>query len=62
MTAAELSTEELFRMWEVIVNNAYQVSVPYVARNVKVESNILVASGRAIQQRTFDLHVTEDAL
>jgi hypothetical protein len=62
VTAAELSTEELFRMWEVIVSHAYQVSVPYVARNVKVESNILVGSGQPIQQRTFDLHVPEGAL
>src|SRR5207237_6560191 len=34
----ELSTEELFRIWEVIVNNAYQISVPYVARVVRLES------------------------
>ena len=34
----ELTTEELFRIWEVIVNNAYQISVPYVARNVRIES------------------------
>src|SRR5205823_1050103 len=31
---AELSTEELFRIWDVIANNVYQISVPYLARVV----------------------------
>jgi hypothetical protein len=50
----ELTTEELFRIWEVIANNAYQISVPYVARNIKIESKLLVSTGRVIQERTFD--------
>jgi hypothetical protein len=49
----ELTTEELFRIWEVIVNNAYQISVPYVARIVKIESLRSRAAGAAIQQRDF---------
>jgi hypothetical protein len=28
--------EELFRIWEVTGNHAYQISVPYVARNVAI--------------------------
>lgn len=55
ISPAELSTEELLRMWEVIVNNAYQVSVPYVARYVKIESMLLVGTGRPIQERSFDM-------
>jgi hypothetical protein len=51
---AELSTEELFRIWEVIVNNAYQISVPYVARVVRIESQLSSGDGVAIQERTFD--------
>jgi len=57
ISPAELSTEELLRMWEVIVNNAYQISVPYVARYVKIESSLLVETGRPIQERTLDLRV-----
>jgi hypothetical protein len=57
VSPAELSTEELLRMWEVIVDHAYQISVPYVARYVKIDSNLLVETGRPIQERTFDLRV-----
>ncbi|MBN1978243.1 MAG: DUF4255 domain-containing protein [Anaerolineae bacterium] len=51
----QLTTEELFRIWEVIGNNAYQISVPYVARYVKIESEHLLAEGEAIQERTLDI-------
>lgn len=57
ITPAELSMEELLRMWEVIITNVYQLSVPYVARYVKVESELLLDIGRAIQERTFGLSV-----
>jgi hypothetical protein len=57
ITPAELSMEELLRMWEVIVENVYQLSIPYVARYVKVESELLMEIGRPIQERTFDLSV-----
>jgi hypothetical protein len=55
VTPAELSTEELLRMWEVLVSNSYQVSVPYVARAVKIESKLPIETGRPIQERTLDL-------
>ena len=51
---AELTTEELFHIWEVIVNNAYQISVPYVARNVRIESIQRHAQGGEVQERVFD--------
>jgi hypothetical protein len=51
---AELTTEELFRIWEVIVNNAYQISIPYVARNVRIESMQTVGTGASIQERVWD--------
>lgn len=50
----ELGTEELFRIWEVIATNAYQISVPYVARNVRIESMQTVSQGAAIQERVED--------
>jgi hypothetical protein len=55
VSLTELTTEELFRIWEVIVNNAYQISVPYVARNVKIESRLLLSTAQPIQERVFDL-------
>jgi hypothetical protein len=57
----QLTTEELFRIWEVIGNNAYQISVPYVARYVKIESEHLLAEGEAIQERTLDIWELEDS-
>lgn len=54
LTITDLTTEELFRIWEVIVNNAYQISVPYVARNVRVESLQSVSEGAPVQERTLD--------
>jgi len=50
----ELTTEELFRIWEVIVNNAYQISVPYVARNVRIESIQRHFQGEPVQERLWD--------
>lgn len=50
----ELTTEELFRIWEVIVNNAYQISVPYVARNVRIESTLSLSQGAAVQERLWN--------
>ncbi len=53
LSLAELSTEELFRIWEVIAENAYQISIPYVARVVRIESRILEGEGEVVQQRVF---------
>jgi hypothetical protein len=57
LSASDLSTEELLRMWEVMVENSYQISVPYVARFVKIDSDLPVATGRPIQERTLNYAV-----
>jgi hypothetical protein len=55
LAVAELETETLFRIWEVIVNNAYQISVPYVARSVKIESDLLRGGeGEPVQERELN--------
>ncbi len=41
ITHAELRTEDLFRIWEVLGVNAYQLSIPYVARVVNIETTKL---------------------
>jgi hypothetical protein len=51
---AELETETLFRIWEVIVHHAYQISVPYVARVVRIESSETPTEAGPVQTRTFD--------
>ena len=55
LAAAELETETLFRYWEVIVNNAYQISVPYIARNVKIESPTGMEEHPPVQERDLDM-------
>lgn len=37
---AALNTEDLFRIWAGIGNNAYQLSIPYVARVVHIDSEV----------------------
>ncbi len=57
VSPAELSTEELLRMWEVIIDHSYQISVPYVARYVKIESTLTIETGAPVQERTLDMRV-----
>ncbi|HRI57092.1 MAG TPA: DUF4255 domain-containing protein [Anaerolineae bacterium] len=54
VTLADLSTEDLLHVWETLVQNTYQLSVPYVARNIRIESRLLQAAGPPVQQRTFE--------
>jgi len=56
ITLAELSTEDLFRIWDVLGVNAYQLSIPYVARVVSIESTQPLAEeyDRRVQERVQD--------
>lgn len=53
VTLAELSTEDLFRIWEVMINHVYQLSVPYVARGVLLESAEFTEDRAAVQLRSY---------
>lgn len=51
----ELSVEDMFRVWEVMIGHVYQLSVPYQARMVEIESPVLTpVSGAPVQQRMPD--------
>jgi Pvc16 N-terminal domain len=51
----ELSVEDMFRVWEVMIGHVYQLSVPYLARMVEIESTILGPTiGPLIQERAPD--------
>lgn len=58
---AELRTEDLFRIWEVLGLNAYQLSIPYVARVVNIDSMepLPDEGGERVQKRTFDMATYE---
>jgi Pvc16 N-terminal domain len=53
----QLSVEEVFRIWEVMINHVYELSVPYVARSVEIESPDVLALGELVQQRVVDFRV-----
>lgn len=57
ITHADLKTEDLLRIWEVLGVNAYQLSIPYVARVVNIESIQTLASefDERVQERVQDV-------
>lgn len=63
---AELANEDLLRIWEVLGLNLYQLSVPYTARCVRLESVERLAedTGPPVQERVQDagIVVPPDAL
>lgn len=55
---ADLRTEDLLRIWDVLDVDIYQLSVPYLARVVSIESaQQLPVSGGPVQDRTLELAV-----
>ncbi len=50
----ELPNEDLLRIWETVAENAYHLSVPYLARNVRIESRLAPVASGPVQTRQFD--------
>jgi hypothetical protein len=50
----ELTTEDLFRIWEVMINHVYQLSVPYVARVIQIESTQTQAEHPPVIERMVE--------
>jgi len=57
----ELSNEDMFRIWETIAADTYQLSVPYIARVVRIESTqlALAAGGASVQERVQQAAILE---
>lgn len=55
LSLAQLSVEDMFNIWDVIIHHVYQLSVPYVARVVELESTLTETIGAEIQERFLDL-------
>jgi Pvc16 N-terminal domain len=51
IVAGEIATEDMMRLWELIGPSSYQLSVPYLARNLRIESETLRRGGGAVQDR-----------
>ena len=53
LVLGELSTEDLLRIWETLGQDGYQLSIPYLARNIYVESSQRVSVHEPVQERRF---------
>ncbi len=53
LSLAKVSTEDLLRIWDTLIQNKYQLSVPYLARNVRIDSEIIKTTGREVFDREF---------
>ena len=47
----QLSVDDMFQMWDVMINEVYQISVPYVARMLQLDSDSGAPSVERVQQR-----------
>lgn len=47
----EMITEDLLHLWELLGSSTYQLSVPYTARNVRLESERALVSAGLVEQR-----------
>ncbi len=54
--AGQLTNEELMRIWDDL-HTDYQLSIPYVARVVRIESQREIGEGAAVLLREFDAGV-----
>lgn len=55
LALAELTTEDMFHIWEVMIQHVYQLSVPYFARRVEIESTELQSVFGLARERVHDL-------
>jgi len=56
----DLSVEDMFRVWEVMISHVYQLSVPYHARVLELDSLIPpLPPGRPVQERVSDMREVE---
>lgn len=53
LTGGQLSNEELMRIWDDL-GAEYQLSVPYVARVVRIESLSELSEGQPVSRRRFE--------
>jgi hypothetical protein len=51
----DLTTEDLFRIWEVMINHVYQLSVPYVARVIQLESAVRESIAARVVERELTI-------
>lgn len=53
LSHTDLSVEDTFRIWETVIDHAYQLSIPYVARTLDIESQRADGPWIPVQERVF---------
>lgn len=53
---AELSNDEIFQLWQVLPTSL-QLSVPYLARVIRIESELMEPVGPPVRERLLDVGV-----
>ena len=51
LSLADLTTEDLFRIWDVLGLNVYQLSIPYVVKIIEIDSLQVVPDGDGLVQQ-----------
>ena len=54
LSPTDLTVEEVFRIWEVMLEHSYQLSIPYVARTLELESMRTDERYPAVQERRLE--------
>jgi hypothetical protein len=49
-----MPNEDLFHLWEILGAANYHISIPYLARNVNIDSSQELVQGRPVQERNLD--------
>ncbi|HEX8281801.1 MAG TPA: DUF4255 domain-containing protein [Pyrinomonadaceae bacterium] len=60
LVAGQLTNEELMRMWDDL-GTEYQLSVPFVARVVRIESLVELSEGEPVTRRQFEFGALKGA-
>jgi hypothetical protein len=61
LTLGQLSLDDLFHIWELTINRTYQLSLPYVARLVRIDSEFATTEAGPVQERLADFRQLERA-
>lgn len=55
----DIVTEDLLHLWELLGSDNYEISVPYVLRNIRIESERELVGAAPVQERIADYGVVD---
>lgn len=57
LTPGDLPTEDMLRFWEILDTHRLPILLPYVARAVRIESELQLSTAELVQERLFNLGI-----